>query len=203
MKSVFIAVMTATIAAATTAAAQTAVSPAATVATPPAPTVADPSAAMPPPFARGVLNKTIVTIEISVPLNSKANHIGDTFPIKLVDPVLGPAGEVLLPSGTIGQGEVIHAARARALGKAGEMILAARYFRCGAVQVPLGHFKFGVAGRDNTGTVVVLTIAVSPLAAFIAGGEVNIPSGTRAIAKITADVALTAEASASCLGPAQ
>lgn len=202
MKSVFIAIWATTVALAATAGAQTAVPPTSTAATPPA-SIADAAVAPAPPFARGVPNRTVVTIEILVPLNSKANHIGDTFPIKLVDPVLGAAGEVLLPSGTIGRGEVIHVARARALGKAGEMILAARYLQCGAIQVPLGHFKFGVAGKDNTGTVMALTIAVSPLAAFIAGGEVNIPSGTRAIAKITADVALTAEASASCLGAAQ
>ncbi|MDB5678549.1 hypothetical protein [Sphingomonas bacterium] len=203
MKSVLIVITAAIAAAAATAAAQTATPSVPVTAAAPVPATPNSPAVAAPPFARGVPSMTVVTIEILVPLNSKTNHIGDTFPIKLVDPVLGPTGEVLLPSGTMGQGEVIHAARARALGKAGEMILAARYFRCGAVQVPLGHFKFGVAGHDNTGTVMALTIAVSPLAAFIAGGEVNIPPGTRAIAKITADVALTAEASASCLGSAQ
>ena len=203
MKGLFIVAMTAAIAAAATAAAQTAVPSTSATTTPPAPTVAEPSAVAAPPFARGVLNKTIVTIEISAPLNSKANHIGDTFPIKLVDPVLGPAGEVLLPAGMMGQGEVIHAARARAMGKAGEMILAARYLRCGDLHIPLGHFKLGLAGKNNVGTAIALGLVATPLVAVVAGGEVNIPVGTRGAAKITADVALTAGASASCLGPAQ
>lgn len=148
---------------------------------------------------------TVVDIEIGAPLNSKDSKIGEVFPIRLAVPLMDGQGKVLLRAGVEGQGEVIHAARARAMGKAGEMILAARYLQCGDVRIPLGHFKFATdaaaIGKNRSTTSFALSAAVTPLFMFMAGGEVTVPNGARANARITADVAMTKEAAAACGAP--
>jgi len=152
---------------------------------------------------RGVAQNTSVIIAIDVPLTSKTSKIGDTFPIRLTVAVTSPSGEVLIPAGARGQGEVIHAAKARALGKPGEMIRAARYLQCGDTRIPLGHFKFGGRGDDHSGAIIAGAVVAGLVAAplmFMSGGEMIVPAGTSANAKITADVAMTPEATASCGG---
>jgi hypothetical protein len=155
---------------------------------------------------------TTVEIDIATALNSKDNKIGDMFPIRLMTPIVDASGATLVPAGTAGEGEVIHAARARALGKAGEMILAARYLKCGDTRIPLGHFKFGGAGHDPSKAVIgsnaavagaatlapVAAVAVVPLM-FVSGGEFRVPAGTHAMARTTAPVALSKEAAALCV----
>ena len=149
---------------------------------------------------RGVTENTPVVIEVGAPLNSKTSKIGDTFPIRLASPLLDGNGRILIPSGTLGGGEVIHAAKARGLGKAGEMILAARYLQCGDTRIPLGHFKFAMRGKDNSTNAAIAVAVAGPLLAFMSGGEVNIPNGARADAKITARVAISEQVTAQCGG---
>ncbi|HEX7693685.1 MAG TPA: hypothetical protein VF409_04305 [Sphingomonas sp.] len=185
----------------------TPVAPAAPAAPLPAPAASpaaplpSPDPASPPP--RGVAMNTPVVIAVDAPLTSKTSQIGDTFPIRLLEPVISPTGEILIPIGTMGRGEVIHAAKARALGKPGEMILAARYLQCGDTRIPLGHFKFGGRGDDHSGAIVagmaVAGLVGAPLM-FMAGGEMTVPAGTSANAKITANVAMTPEVTANCGG---
>ena len=147
---------------------------------------------------RGVLAKTEVDIAIDAALNSKTSKIGDAFPIHLAAAVLDASGAVLIPAGTAGQGEVVHAAKARMMGKAGEMILAVRFLQCGDTRIPLGHFKFATAGEDKSQLVGIASAALSPVFMFMSGGDVTVPVGTRAKAKITADVAMTVEVTAAC-----
>lgn len=159
----------------------------------------------PAPLGPTIAMNTVVAIEIGTPLNSKDSKIGDVFPIRLAVPITDASGAVLVRAGTGGQGEVIHAARARAMGKAGEMILAARYLQCGDVRIPLGHFKFATdeaaVGKDRSKTVTALVATVGMPFMFMSGGEVTVPNGARANARITADVALTKEAAAACGAP--
>lgn len=169
------------------------------IATPPNPPSAVPPATAVPPV-RGVAAMTPVEIEVAAPLNSKTSRIGETFPIRLLSPVLDGSGRIVLPSGTRGQGEVIHAAKARGMGKAGEMILAARYLQCGDTRIPLGHFKFAVRGKDNSTNAAVAMAVAGPFLAFMSGGEVNVPNGAHADAKITADVAIPESVTAQCGG---
>ena len=131
-------------------------------------------------------------------MGSKISHIGDTFALRLAEPIVVD-GKVVLPAGIPGRGEVIHAAKAGWGGRAGELILAARYLDCGGLHIPLGHFHFGKAGEDRAETALGVGLVV-PLASFlIAGGEVVISPGVRANAKVTAEVDLPAEAMAACV----
>lgn len=141
--------------------------------------------------------RTPVAIEITDTVNSKANRSRDAFAFRLAEP-LAVAGRVVAPAGTPGVGEVVHAARARAMGKAGELILAARYLQLGETRIPLRSLRVGQRqGRDSSGTLSTINVvaagtvpALSLVAFVIAGGEVNIPAGTRADAQIAAEIVL-------------
>lgn len=135
---------------------------------------------------------TVVEIEILTPLNSKTSKMGEMFPIRLAEPIMLD-GNVLVPAGATGEGEVIHAAKARAAGKAGEMILAARYIDYQGTRIVLRSFKFGPStGKNNAKEALVAGAVVAiPLTLLIAGGNVDVPTGTRAHAKTAADTIFT------------
>ena len=141
--------------------------------------------------------RTPIDIEFVDTVNSRANNNGDRFAFRLAEPLV-VEGHVLAPVGTPGVGEVVHAARARFGGKAGELILAVRYLDLNGTRIPLRSLRYGPRqGRDNSGAVttgamitsVVLPVA-SVLAFVITGGEVNIPAGTRANALTSTEMSL-------------
>ena len=154
-----------------------------------------------------------VAITVDAPLTSKDSKPGDTFPISVREPLRDAAGAIVLAPGSTGAGEVIHAAKAGFGGKAGELIMTARFIQCAGVRVPLGHFRFVAVGRDNaavagttaavaSGASVFAPLAgVGSLAAFlIKGGQVRIPAGTPAEARVKTATLLTPEARVACGG---
>ncbi len=130
------------------------------------------------------------------------------------EPLRDASGAIVLADGVTGGGEVIHAAKAGFGGRAGELIVTARYLQCGAARIPLGHFRFAATGTDNSQAAAGVNVAaagasvLAPLAGIgalavfaIQGGQVNVPAGTPALARVNADVALDAAALAACQGP--
>ena len=97
---------------------------------------------------------------------------------------------VTVPAGTTGAGEVVHAAKSRAMGKAGELVLAARYLDYQGTRIPLRSLRYGKGqGKDNVDTTMWVGLAVGGLITpFITGGEVRIPAGADVWAKVAADV---------------
>lgn len=154
------------------------------------PTPGGPALPTPAPASPIIPALTPVSIEIMTTINSAANKIGEHFPIKLAAPIpLADGREV--PAGIMGSGDVVHAAKSRFGGKAGELILAVRYLDWNGVRIPLRSLTYTRPehGRDNTGAATATAIVISPvLALFITGGEVNIPAGTIAFAKTSAAV---------------
>jgi len=144
--------------------------------------------------------RTPVAITIMADLDSKQNHEGDKFPIALASAVTIDNVPVL-PSGALGEGEVVHAARARAAGKPGELIINARFVSCNGVRVPLGHLHFMATGDDRSHNPLFLAPYVFVSAAFVSGGQMRIMHGTRVEAQTTAEVRLP-HAMASCAAPA-
>src|SRR5688572_33212892 len=68
---------------------------------------------------------TPVAVRLEEPISSNKNKPGDRFRITVAEDVrVGDA--LVIPAGSMGEGEVVHAARSGAGGKAGELILAAR-----------------------------------------------------------------------------
>jgi hypothetical protein len=135
---------------------------------------------------------SIVEIEIAEPLNSKTSKIGQFFSIKLSAPIILD-GKELIPAGAMGKGEVIHAAKARAMGKAGELTLAARYIEHNGQRIALRSFQFGVSntGKNNTKEALALGTVAVPLVLFVSGGNVDVPAGTAANAKTATDNVFT------------
>lgn len=140
---------------------------------------------------------TIVELQTTEPLSSKTNKRGDKFAIRLIGALVIDGVEVI-PAGTLGVGEVTTVAPASFGGKAGEMMVLARFLTVGGVQVPLRGLKLGARGRDNATVALFIPYGVG---IFINGGNVEIPAGTDAQAKVARDVMLPAVASSTSLAP--
>ena len=165
--------------------------PALMIPPPPPPAYAD----IPVSLTKG----TRITLTLNATLTSNESHPGDRFPIELAEPVTVD-GKLLLAAGTRGEGEVVHAAKARWGGKAGELIINARFLDCAGTRVPLGKLKFAEAGQNNAGVAMVASAIALPAVFFISGGSVIVPSGTRFTASITGDVLLPARSEGRCAG---
>lgn len=134
----------------------------------------------------------LVHVETLEPLSSLDRKRGDTFALRLLEAVTLPDGSIL-PTGTGGRGEVVHAEKARAGGKPGELILAARY-----LDTPQGRFRLRAlrltgVGKDQSHPALGAAIAAEAalpgaglLAFFIHGGQFIAPAGTQGIAKLDA-----------------
>ena len=131
-------------------------------------------------------NGTLLDIELGEPISSKRQKRGDKFTLRLAAPVTLD-GHTVLPAGTPGVGEIIHAAPSGGGGKPGELLLAARYLELDGRQIPLRGFRIGAAGTSRTNAAMGASIAIGPFAQFIHGREVEIPAGTHASAKLAAD----------------
>lgn len=152
-------------------------------------------------FARIPAN-TPVNFEIVDALSSKTSKVDQMFAIRLLDPVTVD-GKVVLPAGIVGEGQVVHAAKATGLGKAGELILAARYMQCGDSKIGLRGLKLGGTGQDKTGTLMAATIAVGVIATplmFMKGGETIIPAKAFAHARLSKPVDIQMSPTPQCTG---
>ena len=144
--------------------------------------------------------ETPVQIEIGAEISSRTGKIDDWFPIRLAAPI-EVDGKVLIPAGATGQGQIVHAAKARALGKPGELILAARFIACGDARIELRSFRVSNGGKDNSGLIVAGSIAAGVFAAplmFVSGGEVIVPNGATGTAKVKTTIDVPATIATSC-----
>lgn len=133
---------------------------------------------------------TPVTLEILDPLDSSLLKRGDKFRIRLAEPAMA-GGDIVIPAGTEGMGEVVHAEKSRAGGKAGELLIAARHLDHQGNLVRLRGLKLGGTGKDNTAAAIAVAIAAGPFALFVQGREIIIPAGTHAQAKVAQDFPAT------------
>jgi hypothetical protein len=137
-----------------------------------APDPALPTATPPAPICCALPDGALVELAIGEPLTSKTAQRGQRFKLLLAEPLrLGDT--VVLPAGTEGVGEVIHADRARAAGKPGELLLAARSLQGPDGEIKLRGMKLGGSGKDH-----------GPIGCDVRGGQIEIETGTRAHAKL-------------------
>ena len=156
---------------------------------PTSPVMAVPPATAAPVECCVLAKMTPVFLTIDEPVDSDKAKIGQHFKLSLSQP-LELAGGVTIPAGTPGSGDVVHAAKSRAMGKAGELVLAARYLDYQGTRIPLRSLRYGKGqGKDNVETTMWVGLAVSGLITpFITGGEVRIPAGADVSAKVAADI---------------
>lgn len=142
--------------------------------------------------ARLVRALTPVEIEIAEELSSKTAKIDAFFRIRLAAPIM-EGDRIVVPAGTPGVGQVVHAAKSGYGGKAGELIVAARYLEIGSVRLPLRRFRLGAAGDHRSGEAFAASMVVPFGGMFVSGGEVTFPAGMRASAIVAADTELAPE----------
>lgn len=134
---------------------------------------------------------TPVLVKVDEEIASNRNRSGDRFRILIAEDVR--VGDVVvIPAGSAGEGEVVHAAKSGAGGKAGELILAARFVRVGDREVRLRSMVVGGAGRDQSEKALATSVAVGAFAMFVRGGALVIPPGTLASARTAVEIELPA-----------
>ena len=127
---------------------------------------------------------TPIEIEIRDAVDSAKSQRGDKFAIAVHAPVY-VGQQLVIPAGTPGVGEVVHADRARGGGKPGELILAARFLDLDGRRIPLRGMKLGTTGVDKFGKAMGLaSIPVVGLFTYVRGGETFVPQGALAAAKL-------------------
>jgi hypothetical protein len=152
---------------------------------PPARPIAAASAAPESQVAAG----SVVIIELVEPVSTKTVKRGDMFSIRLSAAVtLGD--RTVIPAGAPGMGQVVEAQPSDTLGRPAKLLLAARYLDVDGTHVPLKAMQFGRVGDDKTGVVMAASFIpyVGFLGVFLHGGEIEIPAGTLARAKLAGDV---------------
>lgn len=155
-----------------------------------------PSSAPPAPLTE-VPAGTLVHIRVDDNINSKTHKTGDWYAITLLQPIMLGDRE-LIPAGTTGRGQVVHSAKSSWGGKAGELILGARYLDYEGQQIPLRGMKLGGVGGNNEGLAFGASVAgglvAMPLIFALNGKNADIPAGMYVTAKLA--VALPGDPSA-------
>jgi hypothetical protein len=134
---------------------------------------------------------TVLFVRIDEELSSKKNKNGDRFRIVIAADVR-VGGAVVIPAGSVGEGEVIHAAGSGMAGKPGEILIAARFVRVGNLEVRLRSLSLGAHGLDHTNEAITAMYVVGPLGYFVVGGAKVIPRGAVSSAKIAEEIQLPA-----------
>jgi hypothetical protein len=130
-------------------------------------------------------------VRIDEEISSKKHKNGDRFRIRIAEDVR-VGGAVVIPAGSEGEGEVIHAARSGAGGKPGELLVTARFVRLGDLEVRLRSFSLGAKGRDRSDQSLAASIITGPLGLFVVGGVMIIPRGSVASARTAMEIQLPA-----------
>jgi hypothetical protein len=151
---------------------------------------------------------TPVVIELLADEGSNISRSGDTFPLRLAEPI-AVNGATVIPAGTQGVGEVIHAKKSGGSGSGGELILAADYLEVDGRHLSLRSLDLAATGANKYRTADSLGIAgaatVAPVALIgmlVKGKPITIPKGTIAAAKTAAAFTLAATSSVATAEPA-
>ncbi|HEY4029781.1 MAG TPA: hypothetical protein VGM25_05515 [Caulobacteraceae bacterium] len=149
-----------------------------------------------------VTSGTVVMVQLAEPVSTKTHKTGDTFAIRLAEPVV-VRGQIVLPAGTTGVGEVTDASKPGMGGKGAKLVLSARSLTGpGGTQLPLKGLQLAATGRGHAQAATALGlggIGFAPLGFVgiaIHGGDVEFPAGTEATAKLGTSATLRAQGKA-------
>lgn len=134
---------------------------------------------------------TEVHLKLLEAVASNTHKHGDRFALEVVEPVV-VEGTTLIPAGSKGEGEVVHAAKAGFGGRGGELILVSRFVRVGEQSIRLRSFSAG-KGKDRVDLALGLSLAVVGI--FVTGKNIAIPAGTDVFAKVAVDSPVSPAAS--------
>jgi hypothetical protein len=118
----------------------------------------------------------LIPLRFEETLVSGVNAPGSLFRMQVTDDILVD-DQVVIPAGTVAFGEVIDSQKAGMLGKAGVLVLSARYVHLDQRDIRL-HSALGAAGASNTAALVV---------PFLRGKDATIEQGTRVVVRTAND----------------
>lgn len=159
------------------------------VATPSSSQVTEQAAATPevtaaaPASVPAIAAGTTIVVALDAAVSSTTANQGDFFPIILAEPILFDGREIV-PAGIRGEGQVVHAQHRGWGGRAGELIVAARYLQWGDRRLALRGMHLGAAGRNGAGLALAVNAAVGPVGALISGRSANLQQGQLATARL-------------------
>jgi hypothetical protein len=164
-----------------------------------------PSAVAPeaPSSGQAVLaSGSTATVTVDEAVSSARFQRGMCFSISLAEPIVVD-GQVVAQAGAVGVGQVVDSRRGGLGGTPGMLILAARYLMVDGQRIPLRGFRIIGSARDYTAGIVTAGAVAGAFVPFagmatllIPGGDLTVPAGYRAEARVRAPVLL------STLGPA-
>jgi hypothetical protein len=112
---------------------------------------------------------TTIQLEFEEKVVSGVNARGSTFKMRVTDDIRVD-DTVVIPKGTAAFGEVVDSKKAGMLGKAGVLVLSARYVHLDQRDIRL-HSALGAAGDAR--------IALALFVPFVRGAEATVEQGTR------------------------
>ncbi|MGQ0532210.1 MAG: hypothetical protein ACT4OF_05900 [Caulobacteraceae bacterium] len=136
---------------------------------------------------------TVIQVEITEALSSETSQQEQLFGLRLAEPIIIDGREVV-PAGALGGGEVIDAHPSAFGGRPGRLIISGRYIEIGGQRARIRAMQVTRAGEDRVNAALAVGIAVGLPAYLIQGGEVHVPVGTRAAARLAVDVDVPIEA---------
>lgn len=166
--------------------AQAAAQPVAPAAPPPPAAMVDAAPSPNPPQAVPVLPAlTLLKLEMVETVTTRTARRGDRFPLRLVEAIDLPG--ISLPAGTTGFGEVVHAQKAGAAGRAGELILAARCLDVNGACLKLRSLRAVPShATERTDLALAVGVSVGPIGFLISGGNREVSAGA-ALTALTAE----------------
>lgn len=132
---------------------------------------------------------TEIHLRLLEPVASHTHKRGDRFKLEVAEPVTVDQSVIIVPAGSPAIGEVVHAAKPGMSGKAGELILVARFLRVGEHEVKLRSFVAG-NGDNRLALATGLGMALGLPALFVVGKNLVLPADTNVYAKVSADTPL-------------
>jgi hypothetical protein len=149
---------------------------------PAAPPAAESAAPMPTPEAtpdpvpKLVLPKgTMVRLMVTKEVNSRDNHPGDKFALRVDEAVL-VQGITVIPIGAKGWGELLGAEKTSGIGKSGKINARLLYVEANGQHVDLDGERQS-SGSGGTGNVVAGVIAFGPFGLFMKGSNASLKAG--------------------------
>lgn len=144
---------------------------------------------------------TPISLQLAQPLSSETATTGDPVNLRVAYDVK-VKGKVVIPSGSMAQGTVVEAKRAKVYGAPGSISFTAnRVMAVDGQQIPLsgtptskkGQSRRGLAIGCSVGLALVLFLIGGLLGLFIKGKNVEFPQGTTVNASTTMSVSVEVE----------
>jgi hypothetical protein len=128
---------------------------------------------------------TLIPLRMAETVSSDTHQGGARFPLVVSEDIFVDDC-LVVPAGTLAEGEVIHAAKSGMFGKAGELSLTSRVLILGERRIKLRSL-YATAGQTRADLALGVGLVIPFAPFFIRGKQVLVPAETDLIARIAAD----------------